>query len=199
MICIIFTFIGILMFNGALEIINKYDNVKLNKKRIIDIIILFSTTVLYHKYGFTVQFIYFFIISIYLYVSAYIDHMTFNVYSFFNYAIMCISAIYIIYSRQDLNIVYILINAIICITISIVLGKLKMYGKGDVEVFIAITLPIAIKFSSPLEILLIIMIISNISIVIINNKKVNFKKLTLKSKIAYVPYIAFSTMMLLII
>ena len=41
MICIIFTLIGILMFNGALKIINKYDNVKLNKKSIIDVIILF--------------------------------------------------------------------------------------------------------------------------------------------------------------
>lgn len=200
---IIFTIIGIAAFYGALNIVKKFDkesSIEINKEIGIIILILISTTLLYLKYKLTIDFIFIYYLSIYLIISAYIDYKTMYVYSNLNYITIIISIMYLLVRHNNLYMKYVVINVIIFLIFTMILSKLKAYGGGDNEIFIAISIFIAIKYQNiPLEALLINMLISDVLIIITNFKEINFKKVRFNKSIAFVPSIAISTMILLLI
>jgi prepilin signal peptidase PulO-like enzyme (type II secretory pathway) len=202
-VVIVFAIIGIAAFFGAIKFIKLNDktiNLKMEKEIGIMLIILISTTLIYLKYKFTIDFLFIFYLSIYLIICAYVDKKTMYVYSIFNYFTIIISLIYLISTYNNVYVTKIIIDVIIYIIFSTLMSKLKIYGNGDNEIFIAISLFIAIKFSiNPLEALLVNVIIANIVTIILNYKNINIKKMKLNSRIAFAPSIAISTMIMILL
>jgi prepilin signal peptidase PulO-like enzyme (type II secretory pathway) len=202
-VIIVFAIIGIAAFFGAIKFITLNDQtIKLRMEKEIGImlIILISTTIIYLKYKFTIDFLFIFYLSIYLIICAYVDKKTMYVYSMFNYLTMIISLTYFITNNNYVYVTKITIDVIIYIVFSIIMTKLKIYGSGDNEIFIAISLFIAIKFSmNPLEALLLNVIIANIVTIMLNFKHINLRKMKLNSRIAFAPSIAISTMIMILL
>lgn len=201
----IFSLIGVILFYGAIRIVNKFDqnaNIKIKNNLLIVTVIIFSTLIIYLKYGLTLNFIFIFYLSIYLIVCAYIDFKTMFVYSIFNFITIVISIIYLYLTLEITNfgITNLIINVIIYMVFSFALSKFNVYGEGDSEIFIAISIFIAIKYNVfIIETLLINMVLSNIVAIFMNLKNIDFKKMKLKNRIAFAPCIAISTMILLVI
>lgn len=201
----IFSLIGVILFYGAIRIVNMFDqtaNIKIKNNFLIVTVIIFSTLIIYLKYGLTLNFIFIFYLSIYLIVCAYIDFKTMFVYSIFNFITIVISVIYLYLTLKITNfgITNLIINVIIYMVFSFALSKFNVYGEGDSEIFIAISIFIAIKYNVfIIETLLINMVLSNIVAIFMNIKNIDFKKMKLKNRIAFAPCIAISTMILLVI
>lgn len=201
----IFSLIGVILFYGAIRIVNRFDqtaNIKIKNNFLIVTVIIFSTLIIYLKYGLTLNFIFIFYLSIYLIVCAYIDFKTMFVYSIFNFITIVISVIYLYLTLKITNfgITNLIINVIIYMVFSFALSKFNVYGEGDSEIFIAISIFIAIKYNVfIIETLLINMVLSNIVAIFMNIKNIDFKKMKLKNRIAFAPCIAISTMILLVI
>jgi hypothetical protein len=202
-VVVVFTIIGIIVFYGALKIVinnDKTSNLQIKKEIKITLIILISTTLIYLKYKLTIDFLFIFYLSIYLIICGYIDKKTMYIYSLFNYITIIISIIYLIVKIEPIYVTNIIINVIIYMVFSVIMTRFNIYGGGDNEIFIAISLYIAVNSHIfPLEALLINVILSNVVMTILNFKKFNFRKMKLNSRIAYAPSIAISTMILLLI
>lgn len=205
MAVVVFTLIGIFVFNKAIKFINKNDEdikIDVNNKGLINLFIALSTTLLYCKYKVNVDFYMYFYISIYLIITGYIDYKTKNVYSIFNILTIIVGIIYLIYLKNievDINLTII---CVIIYTIFVkVIGYLNLFGDGDTDIFIALAIFISnINMNIfPLVILLVNMILSNVLLIIFNIKLLDFKKGKFKEEIAFAPSIALSSIILILI
>ena len=200
MIAVLFGILGVIFYYYAINYINVNDNLNLNRVDMKIIIIIFiSTLLLYNKYKVSTDFIFLEYLSLYLIISAYVDKATLCVYSSFNYLTMLISILYLVLKSNSLDLILIGVNVIIYIIISMVLMKMNYYSNGDHEVFIAIAPYVAAIYSDSFILIALIfnMLISNLVITITNLKYL--KKNKFIKKIAYVPSIAFSTILILLI
>ena len=193
----------ILGYKFILNIIYKYDDevspgdIRNNKR--VNVIFLIVTLLFFIKFGISINFFFLTLLAYYLIISAYIDFKTMIVYSIFNYTMILFSIMFYSlssYSVEKIN----LIILILFIIFSIVLEKMGMYGNGDTEIYIVIACFFAtVCRSNLLETLLIDMVLANIIIIFINIKKFDLKKLKFKEKVAFIPAIAISTIILCLI
>lgn len=201
--------IGIVAFNFIINFLIRFDDDKIikqiNKKEqfIIIILISISTTVIYLRYNGMFEFVFYYILSVYLIITGYIDQKTKKVYFFINVIVFFIGIVYITkkYS-MDVN----AINSIFCVIIynivNIIFAKMNYYGSGDMEIFSNVSLFLAFNYNRnllPLALLLINMVLSNIFMLILYHKYIDIKGMRLKENVAFAPCIALSTLTLLII
>lgn len=163
-------------------------------ERYVLLVISFLEVYLCYKYKFTITFFAYSYLTLFLSTAATIDYLTHNVYTVLNYITFVISLVFVYLTRG----LYINPEIIIFIVLNAFLAIFKIYGGGDSELYIAITPFIMINYNDVLIILLIDMIIANVIMIIANIKNFDFKKFRFKKEIAFVPYIAISTIMILI-
>lgn len=203
MAVIIGTIIGIALFYTAIKIIIKYDKAtKLIPKNEIGIalVILISNILLYLRYQGSIKYIFMYILFSYLIITSYVDFKTLYVYTIYNYIVIGVGMFYIYINRNIYGISDILVCVTIYAIITYIFAKLNMYGEGDFEVLLAVSMFLSIKYPiHTMEVLLLNMIISNIVAIILNRKKFNIRKFSFDSKIAFVPAISISTMILLLV
>ena len=201
--------IAIVTFNLIIKFLIKFDDDKIIKQItrkeqfIITILISISTTVIYLRYNGMFEFVFYYILSIYLIITGYIDQKTKKVYFFLNVIVFFIGIVYIIkkYS-MEVN----LINSIFCVIIynivNIIFAKMNYYGSGDMEIFSNVSLFLAFNYNRdllPLALLLINVVLSNIFMLVLYHKYIDIKGMRLKENVAFAPCIALSTLTLLII
>lgn len=201
--------IGIVTFNLIIKFLIRFDDDKIIKQItrkeqfIITILISISTTVIYLRYNGMFEFVFYYILSIYLIITGYIDQKTKKVYFFINVIVFFIGIVYIIkkYS-MEVN----AINSIFCVIIynivNIIFAKMNYYGSGDMEIFSNVSLFLAFNYNRdllPLALLLINVVLSNIFMLVLYHKYIDIKGMRLKENVAFAPCIALSTLTLLII
>ncbi len=201
---VVIILLQILIFHGAIRFIIKNDlECVLENKKEYGIYFLFSilTTLMYIKYGITLDLFFLSFFLIYLIISAYIDKKTLTIYSFYNYLTTLIGIVYLLAKLGTINITNIIFNVIIFVCITIIASKLGAFKDGDTELFISISFFLYPQYPNfALEIFLINIIISYIVVLILNFRrldKTNFLKF--KEPIAFAPSIAISTIILLLL
>ncbi len=202
---VIFTLIGIIAFLGAIAFINKNDNeskIDVNKKGKIILIITLSTTLIYIKYRASVEFYVYYYLTIYLIIVGYIDYKTKNVYSIFNWLTIVTGIGFLIYQKSiGIDISFTVLCVIIYIIFAKFIGYFNMFGDGDTDIFIAISIFVSsVNLNTfPLVILLLNMILSNLVLIIFNIKLLDVRKMKFKEQLAFAPSIALSTFILILI
>lgn len=204
-IVVVFTLIGMFVFNEAIKFINRNDKearIDVDNKGLMNIIIALSTTFLYCKYKLSVEFYIYFYLTIYLIIVGYIDYKTKNVYTIFNWLTIIIGAWFLIYKKSiGIDVSFIIICVIIYIIFVKFIGYFNMFGDGDTDIFIAISIFVSsINLNTfPLVILLLNMILSNLVLIILNIKLLDVRKMKFKEQLAFAPSIALSTFILILI
>lgn len=203
MVIMISTIIGFIFIYEMLKFINKNEeeeykvNVSIKSMTIVVGIILISTALLYIRYELSFQFFIFYIMSIYLILTSYIDFYTTNVYTFINIIFFSILSICILcYLKIGSELIEIVKGIIIMAGICSIFDFLSAWGKGDTEVLISISSCLGLKaissfLNEPIKIFLIVITFSLVLISIISLLFLLRKKIGLKDKIAFVPCIAF--------
>lgn len=201
--------IAIVTFNLIIKFLIKFDDDKIIKQItrkeqfIITILISISTTVIYLRYNGMFEFVFYYILSIYLIITGYIDQKTKKVYFFINVIVFFIGIVYMTkkYSMEVNS-----INSIFCVIIynivNIIFAKMNYYGSGDMEIFSNVSLFLAFNYNRdllPLALLLINVVLSNIFMLVLYHKYIDIKGMRLKENVAFAPCIALSTLTLLII
>ena len=201
--------IGIVTFNLIIKFLIRFDDDKIIKQItrkeqfIITILISISTTVIYLRYTGMFEFVFYYILSIYLIITGYIDQKTKKVYFFINVIVFFIGIVYMTkkYSMEVNS-----INSIFCVIIynivNIIFAKMNYYGSGDMEIFSNVSLFLAFNYNRdllPLALLLINVVLSNIFMLVLYHKYIDIKGMRLKENVAFAPCIALSTLTLLII
>lgn len=201
--------IGIVTFNLIIKFLIRFDDDKIIKQItrkeqfIITILISISTTVIYLRYNGMFEFVFYYILSIYLIITGYIDQKTKKVYFFINVIVFFIGIVYMTkkYSMEVNS-----INSIFCVIIynivNIIFAKMNYYGSGDMEIFSNVSLFLAFNYNRdllPLALLLINVVLSNIFMLVLYHKYIDIKGMRLKENVAFAPCIALSTLTLLII
>ena len=187
----IISLIGFLVFLGSVKFISRHDsnNFEVSRKSIIFMYIFAPVYLIYLKYGNSFSFSAYSILVIYLVIVGFIDYRSKNVYSIFNWVMYFIGSLsYIILIFLGYNSVESLLYNILFIAFVKILGFLNMFGDGDVDILIVISLILGVTLGGiySLVILLLLMIISNLVALILNIRLFNFKKLIFKEEIAYV-------------
>ncbi len=205
-ISLIFSILGVISVIKVIDIISRADNeerLKLNSKakRTLGFLVFFSTFLIYFKYENSVEFLFYFYLSIYLIITAYIDYKTKKVYCTLNIITIFIAVIFMIYHICiGVDISYIIISVVIYSCFSL-LNLFKCYGDGDKEIYIAIGYFVAsLNYAEfPLTILMINMLISDLILIIFNAKGLitRFKEV-IKTKDAFAPAIAIATILTII-
>lgn len=201
--------IAIVTFNLIIKFLIKFDDDKIIKQItrkeqfIITILISISTTVIYLRYNGMFEFVFYYILSIYLIITGYIDQKTKKVYFFLNVIVFFIGIVYIIkkYS-MEVNSINFIFCVIIYNIVNIIFAKMNYYGSGDMEIFSNVSLFLAFNYNRdllPLALLLINVVLSNIFMLVLYHKYIDIKGMRLKENVAFAPCIALSTLTLLII
>ena len=196
---VFFTLLGILLFNLDIKFINSCDDDIIGVKRseivIMTILIAISTTLLIFKYD-NIDFVYYYYLSIYLLLVAYVDKKTMNIYTLFPYMTFAVGIIYFFHKNTWVN-----YNEIIYVIIYIVLIEIfsrnKSFNTGDRDIFISITFFLC-SYDTLLTLLLNILL-SEFIFIIINIKEIINNKGKLSNPKAFAPYIAMSTYIVIFI
>jgi prepilin signal peptidase PulO-like enzyme (type II secretory pathway) len=176
---------------------DKGEDININNKSILKLSIIYYvyTHILINLYGFSWLFIFYYLTSIYLVVTAYIDFRTKHVYCLLNIVMGIISIIYLIYLIiNGIDISKPLIGIVLTLLISILFSKLDIWAWGDSEILIAISPIISLNINPIFNIMLAIALSGIISIVQLFKTK--FK---LDSRQAFAPYIMLSSLITLVI
>lgn len=201
--------IAILIMNYTIEFINENDdvNITINKFDWIFFVGIFSisTFLLSARYSYrSINFFYFYILLIYLLITAYIDYKTTDIYSFLNYIMLGISFSFILLNWLNGNSIKPMIVSFISVSlISVLFSLLRVWGWGDTEMLISISGMVGIKGSIIFDTISIpigifIMIFSTLILCIISIIKILLKRNKINDRVAFAPYIALSTMFIII-
>lgn len=154
-------------------------------------------TLLFFKTGELKEFVFLSLLSVYLIVTAMIDLQTMLVYRFLSYVMIAVGVFYIGLSNQPaLYYIYVFLFSIMMFLFE----YMGSFGMGDVYCFIAISFFLVNKSAvSPLLLPLINIIISTVIFLIIYRKQFNFKTGKMNQAMPFVPSIAISTIILVLI
>jgi len=206
-ITLIFSILGIVSVVKVIEVLGKMDDeerLMLNNKAkgTLAFLVFLSTVLIHFKYKNPVEFLFYFYLSIYLIITAYVDYKTKKVYCILNKITVLVAIIFMTYhlliGRDISNII---ISLVIYSCFSCLLTLFKCYGSGDNEIYIAIGYFIAALncVDFPLTTLIINMIISNLILIISNAKGLLKRFRETKKKIdAFAPSIAIATILVVI-
>ena len=195
----------------SIAFIQKYDKehgITFRKKeKVCSLIILFILfNILQVKYSNTLFFYFSGYITCYLFICSLIDYQVKKVYDFYHYITIVVGIMYrfLIGSWVDIDIINIIINYFVQIAffaiVIILFSKLGAFGSGDGFLLSAL-LPFLIRpdIMESIEILCTLILLANGIFVISNFKHLNIRKLKMKDSLPFVPSLAVSTFLILII
>lgn len=202
--------IALLVIDFTLKFINKRDKVNITIDKIgwfsLVGIISISTFLLSARYTYrSIDFYYFYVLSIYLVITAYIDYKTTDIYSFLNYIMFGISCSFILVNWIEGNPINPMIVSLILVSlVSVIFSVLKVWGWGDTEMLIAISGMVGIKgyifFDTiTIPIAIFIMVFSTLILGLISIIRILLKRNEFNDRVAFAPYIAISTMLIMIL
>ena len=200
LISVVLSLISILFFHLIIKYVSKNDT-EIKVSKIVYIILtsiyLIFIYIFINIYGFSIEFIFKYIVLVYLVATAFIDFKTQYVYCFFNRFMGLVAILYIIYLNSHNFIIKENIEGIlIAIIISLIFSFLKIWGEGDSEIFIVVSPFIAVY---GLEYIIANFVLSMALSAIFNLIGLIAKKVDIKSSIAFAPYIATSSLLILLI
>lgn len=201
--------IALFVIDFTVKFINKRDKVNITIDRIgwffLVGIISISTFLLSARYTYrNIDFYYFYILLIYLVITAYIDYKTTDIYSFLNYIMFGISCLFILMNWLKGNPIKPMIVSLILVSlISVIFSLLNAWGWGDTEMLIAISSMVGIKgyifFDTiPIPVAIFVIVFSTFILGVISIIKILLKRNKVNDRVAFAPYIAISTMLIMI-
>lgn len=200
------SFIAYLLIWISIAFIQKYDKdhgiIFKKKEKISSLFILFILFyILQVKYLGTILFPFYVYISTYLFVCAFIDFQVKEVYDFYHYITIFVGIIYGLLVGSSVYIIASCLIQMMVFTIFIIVFlKLGSFGGGD-GFFLFALLPFLIRLDimKSIEILSTLILLSNGIFVISNLKSLNMKKLKMKEGLPFIPSLAISTYLILLI
>lgn len=205
---LVLSIVGFFIVLTIISLLGKVDeeeNIKVNNKEkgVLAVLMLFFNILLYAKYNETNYYYFYYYLLIYITISGYIDYKIQKVYCFLNYITMAVSLGFWVYQTiNGIDTVPGVTAYIFFIIISCMCKFFGAYAGGDNEVFIAIGYFISSSITiSPLINLFLMMLVSSILMPILNYKHFIIKKMKFDEgkKIAFVPAIALSSIILIIV
>ncbi len=206
-VSLIFSIIGLLCVVKVIDKLGKLDNeerLELDSKAkgTLAFIVFLSTFLVHFKYKNSVEFLFYFYLSIYLIIIAYIDYNTKKVYCILNKVTILVAILFMTYhlliGRDISNII---ISLVIYIFSVWLLFLLKTYADGDKDIYMVIGYFVAsLSYDDfPLIVLTINMIMSNIVLIVFNIRGLSTKfEETKKKRDAFVPAIAMATILVVV-
>lgn len=189
-----------------IKLIQKYDHehgISITKRTKWYFMILFFLLLglLRVKYGSGLNFYFYSYLVFYLSVCAFIDWQTQNVYDFLHYITIGTGVIYLFLKGGQLkNIALVLLQVIILFLLIIVWVKKGMLGGGDGFLLVASSFfLLSPNHVISIEIPLVNVLLANVIFVITNMRRFDFRKLKMKEKVPFVPSIAASTYVILLV
>lgn len=148
-------------------------------------------------YGISIMLAFRYLVLNYLVITAFIDLKTKYVYCFLNRIMGCISVAYILYlGSKNILLFDDVIAMLMGVSIALLFGFLKIWGEGDSEIFIVIS-PFIATYGT--QYIIVNFIIAMSLSAIFNLIAITIKKLNLESQVAFAPYIAISSLLILTI
>lgn len=203
MICILAIIIlgSLIIYTTIIDSFNKIDNeIVLEKSKLklvkISMYIVITVTIIlfYFKYNMGIKFLFSVYLVVFLAIASTFDLLSYSVYSILNYITFVIAISYMLFNGAY---EYSIISTILFAVLNFIFAKLKIYGGGDSELYVAIAPFISINYpNNLLEVLLLNIIIANIISIVINRKKFSIRKMRFNKQIAFVPYISLSTIII---
>lgn len=199
LVSIVLGCISIAFFYLVIKYIRLRDNeIEVNNVEyiIITSIYIFLIYIFFSIYGFSIEFTFKYLVLLYLVITAFIDFKTQYVYCFLNRVMGGIAVVYIIYLINS-NVLAIeeMEGIFIAIGIAIVFSLFKVWGEGDSEIFIVISPFIAIY---GIEYIIMNFILAMALSGAFNLIALTAKKVKITYQIAFAPYIAISSLLILI-
>lgn len=182
----------------TVDFINNFESEKILDKKVSRIIVSTLTSLfvvcLFFKYGFSFLGIKFFLLSIYLIICAYIDHYSHYVYSIFSAIFFIISISILVYQYYTgisfmSNILSFFLTLIICYSLYL----FKVFSWGDIEVF-SLT---ALCLGNFLGVFIIFLSLCLSGI--FGYFKLLFKRIKFHDRMALCPFIAVSTIIVILL
>lgn len=208
-ILIIFTGIILTFLTGlTIGFIRRYDHengIVITKKNRWYFIISFFLlpSMLRIKYGPGIQFYFYSYLVFYLIVCAFVDWQTCHVYDFLHYITIGVGMLYLFLRRNGTGSIFaVLLHILLFSVLMMVCVKKGVLGGGDGLLLVSISFFLLNpRHVFGIEVLLINILLANVVFVMTNLRKFNFKKLRMKEQLPFVPSIAISTcvMVLLVI
>lgn len=198
-------FIEIGLFMAGIYLLNKYDKeagIQVNKKEYVVMGLIYATVeiVLFSFYGYGREFDCHSLILFYLIFAAYIDHKTKRVYRIGSIAFILITVVLFFFAKDMSN--YDRVERTVCILIFSVLaimqGTLGWMGWGDVLTYIGAFFWLGTwKYECmTLEVMAVYMLLANVLFLILNIRKFNWKKKSMKEEAAFLPGMAGAMMIM---
>lgn len=199
--------VSVIVFKKVNEFFSKYDNneiVVTNKLLVLYMTLMFGLNfLLLNKFELTITYVFIFFLILYLSICSYIDYKIKMVYTVLSVVAGTIGLIFFIYAGFTCH-AWERLNYADVIAFAVVMGVCKvkkLFGGGDWDVFLVITLFICSlpNIYFPIEKVLFIMLIASIIQLIATLDKVEFPKMKLKESTAFVPSIFLSVVINLLI
>ena len=154
----------------------------------------------YIKYGLEVKYFLYVFLTGYLLVTAFIDRQTMQVYSIFNLAAGAVGTGVLIYQAlQGRKMETVIICLAVYALLVAVQTKAGMYGEGDGELYIVVSLFICTRnYELPLEHLLYNMMLAVLLFIVANRKQLDIRRGRMKQEAAFAPSIAAATILTLL-
>lgn len=192
--------ISIVFFHLIINYINLNDKeIKVNKEEYILILFIYMICIytFIKIYGISIMLSFRYLVLNYLVITAFIDLKTKYVYCFLNRIMGCISVAYILYlASKNILLFDDVVAMLMGVSIAIIFGFLKIWGEGDSEIFIVIA-PFIATYGT--QYIIVNFIIAMSLSAIFNLIAITIKKLNLESQVAFAPYIAISSLLILTI
>lgn len=132
----------------------------------------------------------------YLVLTAYTDIKTLLIYSMFNFVFFIVGIIYSIIEQAGKELVFMMIGAVVVFKI---LGKLKVYGEGDSEIF-AVASVFLMNLSNRGDYwyhLMWLVFIASVVSLILGMARIKVTKENLRTKMPFAPGIGISVMVMM--
>lgn len=199
-ILILLCLIGVSSYYFSIKCIKRLDKTEIIISKNVIATIIITTLGLYNLNS-NFEGVFSIIFAQFLIIVAYIDYKTRFVYTLFNIIMGIIILGYYALNSFKISQESLIVLFIFCLFI-LIMGKQNFFGDGDKELYILIAFFFSIIYRGDMAMLLILnMLISNLFFLLVNIKSVinYFLKKGNKVKKAFVPYMALSSIFLIMI
>lgn len=195
----VFFIVNIITF---IQIHDKDHGIVLDNNILIFLMLLLPALfhILQNRYGICLKFWFYSYLISYLCISALIDQQTKNVYDFLNFITIALGVIFVILNTSDIeDITFLVIQLMLFGLIILIQVKRKIYGEGDGFLLMAISIFLSTNENfCTFEILLINIGFANLIFILIHLNKFNLRKLRMSESLPFVPSIAVSTLIIIL-
>lgn len=156
--------------------------------------------ILQNRYGISLKFWFYSYLISYLCISSLIDQQTKNVYDFLNFITIVVGVIFVILNTSNIErMAFLIIQLLLFGLIILIQVKKNIYGEGDGILLMAISFFLSAndKFSY-LGTLCMNTALANLIFILVHFNKFNLKKLRMNEELPFVPSIAVSTIIIVL-